>query len=121
MQKPRSRTQKQPFNINISFNINPKNILQTQNNAHVKYSHHAYPQHSQSPIKAKDNSQQSSQNSSRLLKNVQGKKSKNKNQHQESTEMGKRQLDLLKKSFFSKINNIDIDLPPSDQQLYPQD
>lgn len=42
---------KQPVNINISFNINPKHITQTQNNANMKIAHHIFHHSSRSPQK----------------------------------------------------------------------
>ena len=53
MKKSHKNKDKQPFNINISFNINPKNVTQTQHNAHTKVANNIYQHQSQSPHKYK--------------------------------------------------------------------
>lgn len=49
MKKSKNNCQKQPFNINISFNIHPKHVMQSQHNSHLKVANNIFNSSQPSP------------------------------------------------------------------------
>lgn len=120
MKHGKARGPKPPVNINISFNINPKHIMHPQLSSQTKYQQHFLNPPPQIPHNLKTSAQfpqrqQQQSHSSNLSDHYKGNSKQN-----EPSEIGKKQLNLLKKSLFSKINNIDITLPSPSTQLYAQ-
>ena len=58
MKKTKNGQHKQPLNINISFNINPKHVLQSQHNANLKVDNNIYNSTSHSPNKSRTSQRQ---------------------------------------------------------------
>ena len=58
MKKTKNGHHKQPLNINISFNINPKHVLQSQHNANLKVDNNIYNSNSHSPNKSRTSQRQ---------------------------------------------------------------
>lgn len=120
MKQGKTRGAKPPVNINISFNINPKHIMHPQVSSQSKYQQHFLNQPPQIPQNLKTSTQLPSRQQHHYHNSTLSDHYKGNSKQNESNEMGKKQLNLLKKSLFSKINNIDISLPSPSTQLHPQ-
>lgn len=120
--KPKSKgpnPKQPPFNINISFNINPKNVVHHQDNSQMKISHHLYQPSLANPPRTRDGSRKKAKAEGAGMQRSEREGKRSWEDSSEVESISKKRMDKIKKSFLNKINDFDIDIPPPPSDAQP--